>query len=102
MPEKGMRSRSALIAAVLVTVLVGTFAGFALFALPFAMIAALLLCGRFVGEERILAFHAARAVPRVRRRTVHRRPPARAARAVSLYARAPRSFRGPPAFAATV
>jgi hypothetical protein len=64
-------------------------------AAPVLIIAALLLTGRYVGEERILAA----------RRTL--RAPARAQRAVwsrrhsrplmSLLERAPRSLRGPPA-----
>jgi len=100
MPEKDMRSRGALIAAVLVTVLAGTVAGFALFALPFAVIAALLLTGRFVGEERILAFHARRAVPPARRRSAPRWRRPRPARLASLFARTPRTLRGPPALLA--
>ena len=88
-----------LIAAVLLTVLAGTLAGFALFAVPFAVIAALLLCGRYVGEERILAFHRARTVPHARRVPAHRWRPVRPDRVRSLLARTPRSFRGPPVFA---
>ena len=66
--EKGMRKRNALIVVlVLLAAVVATGAGFALFALPFVAIVGLLATGRFVGEERILAFHRARAVPRRRR-----------------------------------
>jgi hypothetical protein len=39
----------------------------ALYASPFALLAALLLCGRFVGEGEILRRRVATIVPRVRR-----------------------------------
>jgi hypothetical protein len=39
----------------------------ALYASPFLLLAALLLCGRFVGEDEILRRRVAPAVPRARR-----------------------------------
>ncbi len=84
-------------------VLIGVGAGFgiALFALPFAVILALLVSGHFVGEERILALHSpsrprARRAPKPRWQTV--RPDA----VRSLLARAPRTLRGPPPIVAAV
>jgi hypothetical protein len=71
----------------------------ALFALPFLMLAALLLSGRFVGEERILAYRAARRGPAARRAAAPRWRTPRPERARSLFARAPRTLRGPPALA---
>jgi len=65
----------------------------ALYAAPFLVIAALLLSGRFIGEERILA--AYRALPRARRvAAAWPRLPARPLS--SALERAPRSLRGPP------
>jgi hypothetical protein len=66
----------------------------ALYAAPFLVIAALLLSGRFIGEERILA--AYRALPRSRR-AVARRPRLPELAFSSALERAPRSLRGPPA-----
>ena len=62
-------------------------------------VAALLLCGCFVGEERILARHAQSRAPS----PAHAGPPLGAPspdRVVSLFARSPRTLRGPPALAA--
>ena len=73
----------------------------ALHALPFLGVAALLLCGRFVGEERILARHV-QPTPRRRRAPVRRWALRRPDRVVSLFARSPRTFRGPPAAFAAV
>jgi hypothetical protein len=81
-----------LLAAVLLVAVMGPWA------VPLLVVASLLLTGRYVGEERILAARAARA-PRVRAAKVlwSRR---HAAALVSLLERAPRSLRGPPALAA--
>ena len=70
----------------------------ALYAAPFLVIAALLLSGRFIGEERILARRAA-PTPRLRaeRRSWARLPERSLA---SLLERSPRLQRGPPAPAA--
>jgi xanthosine utilization system XapX-like protein len=65
-----------------------------LYAAPLLVIAALLLSGRFIGEERILA--AYRALPRARRVAVSwPRLPSLAFG--SALERAPWSLRGPPA-----
>ena len=67
-------------------------------AAPVIIVAALLLTGRFVGEERILAARLARlAPPRPARARWSRRL---LAALVSLLERAPRSERGPPALVA--
>ena len=66
----------------------------ALYAAPFLVIAALLLSGRFIGEERILA--AYRSLPRARRAVASwPRLPSRPLN--SALDRAPWSLRGPPA-----
>jgi hypothetical protein len=66
----------------------------ALYAAPFLVIAALLLSGRFIGEERILA--AYRSLTRARRDVASwPRLPARPLS--SALERAPWSLRGPPA-----
>jgi hypothetical protein len=94
-----MRSSRAVIvlaAAFAVVLATGGAFGIALYALPFVVLAALLLTGRFVGEDRILAFWRSARV-RTRRPVAPRWLPARPALALSLFARAPRSFRGPPA-----
>lgn len=67
-------------------------------AVPLLIVAVLLLTGRYVGEEVILAVHRALA-PRVRAAKVlwARR---HSTALVSLLERAPRSPRGPPALAA--
>jgi hypothetical protein len=81
-----------LLAALLLVVAMGPWA------VPLLIVAALLLTGRYVGEEVILAVHRALA-PRVRAAKVlwARR---HTAALVSLLERAPRSPRGPPALAA--
>jgi hypothetical protein len=71
-------------------------AGFALSALPFLALVALLVSGRFVGEERILAFHRERRAPLRRRPTAARWHRPRPPRVRSLFARSPRTLRGPP------
>jgi hypothetical protein len=81
-----------LLAALLLVAVMGAWA------VPLLIVAVLLLTGRYVGEEVILAVHRALA------------PPVRAAKVlwarrhstalVSLLERAPRSPRGPPALAA--
>jgi len=80
---------------------VGTAAGgvpgaldVALYAAPFLVIAALLLSGRFIGEERILA--AYRALPSARRVVVSWPRLPSLALGLALE-RAPWSLRGPPA-----
>ena len=81
-----------LLAALLLVVAMGPWA------VPLLIVAALLLTGRYVGEELILAA-TARSRRRVRAAKVlwSRR---HAAALVSLLERAPRSERGPPALAA--
>ena len=79
-----------LAAAVLLVVAVGPWAA------PVLIVASLLLTGRYVGEEIILAARLARLARVVRARWS--RSHARAL--VSLLERAPRSERGPPAPAA--
>ena len=82
-----------LLAAALLVVAVGPWAG------PLLIVASLLLTGRYVGEERILAARLARLAPvrAVRARWSRRHTLA----LVSLLERAPaRSERGPPALAA--
>ena len=81
-----------LTAAALLVVVMGPWA------VPLIIVASLLLTGRFVGEEMILAARLARLAPaRVVRVRWSRR---HAAALVSLLERAPRSERGPPALAA--
>jgi hypothetical protein len=65
-----------------------------LYAAPFLVIAALLLSGRFIGEERILA--AYRTIPRARREGASW-PRLPSLPLSSALERAPRSLRGPPA-----
>jgi hypothetical protein len=66
----------------------------ALYAAPFLVIAALLLSGRFIGEERILAVY--RSLPRARR-AVASWPRLPSLALSSALERAPWSLRGPPA-----
>jgi len=80
------------LAALLLVVAMGPWA------VPLLIVAALLLTGRYVGEEVILAVHRALAC-RVRAAKVLRARRHTAA-LVSLLERAPRSGRGPPALAA--
>jgi hypothetical protein len=94
----GMRShRSHISALVVLAVVVGIAAGIgvALFALPVVLIAALLVSGRYVGEERILAFRARIALRRPRAPKL-RWGLARPLAIRSLFARSPRTLRGPP------
>jgi hypothetical protein len=82
-----------LLAAALLVVAVGPWAA------PLLIVASLLLTGRYVGEDRILAARRARVAPKPRA------PRARWSRRnalplVSLLERAPRSERGPPALVA--
>jgi hypothetical protein len=85
----------------LASIVVGAVAGLAgaaevaLFAAPFLLIAALLLSGRYVGEERILALR--RTPPRTRRRLAQRWPSLAELPFCSALERAPWSLRGPPA-----
>jgi hypothetical protein len=81
-----------LAAAALLVVVMGPWA------VPVIIVASLLLTGRFVGEELILAARLARTAPaRAARARWSRR---HAAALVSLLERAPRSERGPPALIA--
>jgi hypothetical protein len=82
-----------LLAAALLVVAVGPWAA------PLLIVASLLLTGRYVGEDRILAARRARvaAKPRAPRARWSRRS---ALPLVSLLERAPRSERGPPALVA--
>jgi hypothetical protein len=100
LPEKGMRSRAVISVLVLLFAVTAAASGFhmALHALPFLALVALLVCGHFVGEERILA-RRARPAPHARRAPARRWTPARPGRSRSLFARSPRCFRGPPAAA---
>jgi len=66
----------------------------ALYAAPFLVIAALLLSGRFIGEERILAVY--RTLPRARR-AVASWPRLPSLALSSALERAPWTLRGPPA-----
>jgi hypothetical protein len=85
----------------LASIVVGAAAGLAgaaeiaLFSAPFLLIAALLLSGRYVGEDRILALR--RTPPRVRRRPAQRWPAVAELPFSSALERAPWSLRGPPA-----
>jgi hypothetical protein len=63
-----------------------------LYAAPFLVIAALLLSGRFIGEERILAAYRSRA-----RRVAASWPRLQSLPLSSALERAPWSLRGPPA-----
>jgi hypothetical protein len=91
---------------VLASIVVGAVAGLAgaaevaLFAAPFLLIAGLLLSGRYVGEDRILA--ARRTPPPARRGRAQRWPTRRELPFSSALERAPRSLRGPPAALLTV
>jgi len=68
-----------------------------LYAAPFLAIVGLLLSGRYVAEERILAVYH-RSLPRPRRRSASRRWPSIAELPFSVaLERAPWSLRGPPA-----
>jgi hypothetical protein len=97
-----MRSRALIVSALVLLVAATTAFGgahTALHALPFLAVASLLLGGCFVGEERILARHV-QSRPRRRRMPARRWALRRPDRVVSLFARSPRTFRGPPARAA--
>jgi hypothetical protein len=97
-----MRSHRALLvllgcAAIVVAAAQGItgFSELALYAAPFLLLLGLLLSGRFIGEEVILA---RRAVATPRLRPLARRWPSWRERAlVSLLERSPRLGRGPPA-----
>jgi hypothetical protein len=68
----------------------------ALYASPFLLLAALLLCGRFVGEDEILRRRVTAVVPRLRRERA--RWPRRDALAPAFVpVHDPRIERGPPA-----
>ena len=64
-------------------------------AVPLLVVASLLLTGRYVGEERILAVY--RTLHRPRRRSVVRRRPSLELPFTGALERAPWSLRGPPA-----
>src|SRR4051812_1113297 len=66
----------------------------ALYAAPFLVVAALLLSGRYVGEERILRVY--RALARPRRRAAQRWPAAPELALCAALERASWSLRGPP------
>lgn len=68
-----------------------------LYAAPFLAVAALLLSGRYVAEDRILRVY--RALPRARRRRPARWPARRELPFSVALERAPWSLRGPPATA---
>jgi hypothetical protein len=70
----------------------------ALYAAPFLLIFGLLVNGRYLGEERILARRRA-AVPRLRAALECGWTPSRDRPLASLLQRAPRAPRGPPAAA---
>src|SRR4051812_35968449 len=101
--RKVMRSfRAHLAVLAVLALLLAAGAHAALFALPVLAILLLLASGRYVGEERIHARLGTSAVPPVRRAQVRRWPSTRADDGRSIFSRAPRSFRGPPAFASIV
>ncbi len=66
----------------------------ALYAAPFLVVAALLLSGRYVGEERILRVY--RTLPRPRRQAARRWPAAPELPLSGALERASWSLRGPP------
>jgi hypothetical protein len=68
-----------------------------LYLAPFLLVAGLLLSGRYLGEERILARQLARSVPKLR---VGGWSALREQPLTSLLERTPRSLRGPPALVA--
>jgi hypothetical protein len=68
----------------------------ALYVAPALLLLALLVSGRYIGEERLLA-HYRKARPRRRLALAPRCPVGRERALTSLLARAPRSRRGPPA-----
>jgi uncharacterized protein involved in response to NO len=72
--------------------------GLALYLTPLFLIAALLLCGRYIAEERIVRRWRAAGAPR-RLRERSRWPVVRETPLVSLLERSPRLERGPPALA---
>jgi hypothetical protein len=94
-------NRAHIVALVALAVLFAAGPGAALFALPLVAIFAALASGRFVGEERLIAFRV-RAALRVRRAPAPRWRSARPSLHRSLFARAPRTFRGPPAVLAAL
>jgi|GEM_PF-4785295 len=67
----------------------------ALYAGPFLLVLGLLLSGRFIGEERILA-RRTRSVPLRRRARKRQWPSAHRQRLTSQLERSVRSLRGPP------
>jgi hypothetical protein len=86
------------LAAVLIAVVQGVTGAteLAFYAGPFLLVLGLLLSGRFIGEEAILARRAA-ATPAPRLRRARRRWAATRERALaSLLERSPRLLRGPP------
>jgi hypothetical protein len=62
---------------------------------PFFLIVSLLLCGHYVGEERIVRLRTSAAAPRARRERPRWALPTDAT-VVSLLSRSPVSRRGPP------
>jgi hypothetical protein len=89
-------NRAHIVVLVALAVLLAAGPGAALFALPLVAIFALLAGGRYVGEERLIALHVRRGL-RARRAPAPRWRPARPTPHRSLFACAPRTFRGPPA-----
>jgi hypothetical protein len=85
--------------AVLATVAGGMsgIAELALYLTPLFLIAALLLCGRYVAEDRIVRRWRASASARPARRARDRWRPVAEAALASLLERSPRLERGPPA-----
>jgi hypothetical protein len=93
-----MRLSAALLLALLVVDVATGLAGaldVLLYAAPFLLVAGLLLSGRFVCEERILAVY--RALRRPRRRLAQRWPSGPELPFSAALERAPWSLRGPPA-----
>jgi hypothetical protein len=68
-----------------------------LYLTPLFLIAALLLCGRYIAEERIVRRWRATGPPRRLRRTANRWPAVPETPLASLLERSPRLERGPPA-----
>jgi hypothetical protein len=71
-----------------------------LYLAPFLLVAGLLLSGRYVGEEKILAFRRARSVPKLRVALSRGWSSLREQPLASLFERTPRTLRGPPVLVA--
>jgi hypothetical protein len=70
-----------------------------LYLAPLLLVAGLLLSGRYVGEQRILALRRARGVPKLRAALARGWSSLREQPLGTLFARTPRTLRGPPPLA---